>query len=82
MPTELGYYTTSEVARQAGLGPQAVRAWVKKGWICPAMSTAGGHYRFDPAEVARVLSPGPTSASASPSSDRSSALAGSPEGVA
>ena len=46
--------STREVARIAGVGASAVKRWADAGQL-PCVRTAGGHRRFDRAEVERFL---------------------------
>lgn len=55
--------TTSETARRAAVDASTVRRWVEKGLLHPAVTTPGGHYRFDPSDVEELLSPSPSSTS-------------------
>lgn len=55
MPEELTLCTTSEIAARYGLDSSTVRRWVLKGLLKPAATTPGGHHRFNPADVARLL---------------------------
>ena len=55
MTQEVTLYTTSEVAKRAGVDSSTVRRWVDKKQITPAVTTPGGQYRFTAEEVARVL---------------------------
>ena len=52
---EVMYMTTSQLASLAYVDTSAVRAWVKKGKITPAITTPGGHYRFKASDVADLL---------------------------
>ncbi len=47
---------TGEVAKALGLAVTTIRGYAREGRI-PATPTPGGQYRFDPAEVWRVLHP-------------------------
>ena len=49
---------TGDVARALGLAPATVQGYARDGRI-PATRTPGGQYRFDLAEVRRVLFPEP-----------------------
>lgn len=49
--------TTSETARRAAVDTSTVRRWVEKGLLLPAVTTPGGHYRFDPSDVEELLAP-------------------------
>ena len=53
--TEVTYITTSQLASLARVDSSAVRAWVKKGKVTPAITTPGGHYRFKATDVAELL---------------------------
>jgi excisionase family DNA binding protein len=46
--------TTVDVGRLAGVGPTAVKRWADEG-LLPCLRTAGGHRRFQRAEVERFL---------------------------
>jgi excisionase family DNA binding protein len=48
------FVSTGEVARLAGVGPSAVKRWADGGQLRCAL-TAGGHRRFERAEVERFL---------------------------
>lgn len=48
------YWSTDDVARRAGVGPTAVKRWADQGLIA-CVRTAGGHRRFERAEVERFL---------------------------
>lgn len=39
--------TTTTLAHSLGVDPSAVRRWVESGKLTPAVTTPGGHYRFD-----------------------------------
>jgi excisionase family DNA binding protein len=43
--------TTSEVAQRFKVDPSAVRRWVSEQRITPAITTPGGHYRFNEADI-------------------------------
>ncbi|MCA4760872.1 MULTISPECIES: MerR family transcriptional regulator [Mycobacterium] len=43
--------TTSEVAKRFRVDSSAVRRWVKKGKLTPAVTTPGGYYRFAEADI-------------------------------
>lgn len=47
--------TTSQVARVFGVLPSTVRKWVMDGKLRAAITTPGGHYRFDPADIDRFV---------------------------
>jgi excisionase family DNA binding protein len=46
---------SGEVARRLGVAPSTVAAWVRRGWIVPAVVTAGGRLRFRMSEVEEQL---------------------------
>lgn len=48
---ELVLLTTSEVAARFRVDSSAVRRWVKKGKLRPAITTPGGYYRFAEADI-------------------------------
>lgn len=50
------YLTTGEVARQLRISTGTVRRAALAGQLRYRLRTPGGHYRFDPAEVARFAS--------------------------
>lgn len=52
---ELTHMTTSQVARVFGVLPSTVRKWVMDGKLRAAITTPGGHYRFDPADIDRFV---------------------------
>jgi excisionase family DNA binding protein len=43
--------TTSEVAQRFKVDSSAVRRWVSEQRLKPAITTPGGHYRFNEADV-------------------------------
>lgn len=47
--------TSGELASELGVTPRTVARWVQRGWITPAVITAGGHFRFDIEDVRRQL---------------------------
>ena len=49
---EVVLLTTAEIAKRFGVDTSSVRRWVAEGRLKPAVTTLGGHYRFDAAEVA------------------------------
>ncbi|MGV2592132.1 UNVERIFIED_CONTAM: helix-turn-helix domain-containing protein [Mycobacterium avium subsp. hominissuis] len=53
---EVTYVTTSQIASLARVDSSAVRTWVKKKKLKPAITTPGGHYRFKATDVASLLS--------------------------
>ena len=48
---EVTLLTTSEVAKRFAVDVSAVRRWVAKGQLSPAITTPGGHYRFNAADI-------------------------------
>lgn len=54
--SEVALITTSQIAELAKVDPSAVRMWVKKGKLKPAIKTPGGHYRFRLTDVEALLS--------------------------
>lgn len=48
--------TTGEAAAAMHVHPRTFRRWVADGWVTPTDTTAGGHYRWDIADVRRQLS--------------------------
>lgn len=55
MAQEVTLCTTSEVARRFAVDAATVRRWVAKGQIHAVTTTPGGQYRFDLAEIDRLL---------------------------
>ena len=55
---EVTYIATSQVAGKFGVLPSTVRKWVTEGKLKAAVTTPGGHYRFDPADVEALLTGG------------------------
>lgn len=49
---EVVLLTTTEVAKRLGVDPSVVRRWVSSGKITPAVTTPGGHYRFEEKSLA------------------------------
>ena len=49
---EVVLFTTTEVAARFRVDPSAVRKWVAEGKLTPAITTPGGHYRFDESDLA------------------------------
>ncbi|MBA2308551.1 MAG: helix-turn-helix domain-containing protein [Pseudonocardiales bacterium] len=47
--------TSGDVARRLGVGTRTVGAWVRRGWLRPAVTTPGGRYRFRWSEVTEQL---------------------------
>lgn len=54
MADDLVYLTTTQVAEVFRVDSSAVRRWVAKGQLKPAITTAGGHYRFRRDDVERL----------------------------
>jgi excisionase family DNA binding protein len=66
-PTQDHDLSTGEAARLCSVTPDTVLKWVKSGRL-PARRTIGGHYRIDPADLARVnVPPSPPTAAGSSS---------------
>jgi DNA-binding transcriptional MerR regulator len=42
-----GYVTTGTAARALGISTATLTRWVARGYVTPAETTAGGHYRWD-----------------------------------
>lgn len=55
--------TTGQVAAEFGVHRVTVYEWAAKGLV-PCFRTPGGHYRFNRADVEKLLEPEPTEASA------------------
>lgn len=51
MTQQVTYISTSDVARRFGVDRSAVSRWVTAGKLQPALTTPGGHHKFDPAVV-------------------------------
>ena len=49
--TEVVLLTTAEVARRFRVDTSVVRRWVAGGKLTPAITTPGGHFRFDAASL-------------------------------
>jgi excisionase family DNA binding protein len=49
--------TTSEVAERFKVDDSAVRRWISKGLLTPAIKTPGGHYRFAEADIDAFATP-------------------------
>jgi excisionase family DNA binding protein len=47
--------STSEVAKAFGVGRPAVSRWVRSGKLKPALTTPGGHHKFDKAAIAALI---------------------------
>jgi len=45
--TEVVLLTTTEVAKRFRVDTSVVRRWVSSGKLKPAITTPGGHYRFN-----------------------------------
>jgi excisionase family DNA binding protein len=39
--------STGEAARSLGISARTLARWAQEGLVTPALTTAGGHYRFD-----------------------------------
>jgi excisionase family DNA binding protein len=39
--------STGEAARELGISARSLARWAQEGLITPALTTAGGHYRFE-----------------------------------
>lgn len=50
-----GLLTTSGLAKELHLHPETIREWVRDGKIRPTLRTAGGHARFELAQVRQQL---------------------------
>jgi len=50
--TEVVLLTTTEVAKRFRVDTSVVRRWVSGGKLKPAITTPGGHYRFDESSLA------------------------------
>lgn len=48
---EVVLLTTSDVAKRFRVDDSTVRRWVATGVLTPAITTPGGHYRFDEADI-------------------------------
>ena len=55
---------TRDIALRAGVDTSTVRTWVHDKKLTPAVTTPGGHYRFDPAapDVVAIIGPTPSPA--------------------
>lgn len=49
---EVVLLTTTEVAKRFRVDTSVVRRWVSSGKLKPAVTTPGGHYRFDESSLA------------------------------
>lgn len=56
MSPEVALYTTSEIAARYSVDTSTVRRWVGRGLLKPALTTPGGHHRFNLVDVERILS--------------------------
>lgn len=67
MPPEVALLTTSEVARLFRVDSSTVRKWVETGKLRPAITTPGGHMRFNSSDVEAVMTrPAPDPEAVSP----------------
>jgi excisionase family DNA binding protein len=48
---EVVLLTTAEVAKRFKVDSSAVRRWVAKGQLIPAVTTPGGYYRFNELDI-------------------------------
>ena len=53
--SEVTHITTSQVADKFGVLPSTVRKWVAEGKLRAAVTTPGGHYRFNPADIDAIM---------------------------
>jgi excisionase family DNA binding protein len=49
------YWAVKELAAELGVHPRTLQRWATKGLVRGYRSPAGGHWRFDPAEVREDL---------------------------
>lgn len=56
MSDQLALITTTQVAERFKVNASAVRRWVAKGQLKPAITTPGGHYRFSQADIDAFMS--------------------------
>lgn len=49
--TKTAYVTTSQVSTRFGVDSSTVRRWVAQGKLIPAVTTPGGHYRFNVEDI-------------------------------
>lgn len=47
MNKQIVYLTTSQLAERLQVDASTIRKWVSKGQLVPAVTTIGGHHRFD-----------------------------------
>lgn len=52
---EVVLLTTTEVAKRFRVDTSVVRRWVSSGKLTPAVTTPGGHYRFNEASLAGFI---------------------------
>lgn len=52
---ELTLITTSQVAERCAVDGSTVRRWVASRVLVPTITTPGGHHRFDPESVDRLI---------------------------
>ncbi|QYC54959.1 excise [Arthrobacter phage Popper] len=55
MDQQVTLISTSEVAKAFGVGRPAVSRWVSQGKLKPALTTPGGHHKFDKAAIAALI---------------------------
>lgn len=55
MEREVVYITTQELADIAKVDASTIRRWVSRGHIRPALTTPGGHHRFERDATLRAL---------------------------
>jgi excisionase family DNA binding protein len=47
--------STGEAARAIGVSARTLAGWAQQGVVTPALTTAGGHYRFNLDDLRRQL---------------------------
>jgi excisionase family DNA binding protein len=55
MPSNPPYLTTGQAARLIGVHPTTLTRWTEAGKVTPALTTAGGHFRWDLDDLKRQL---------------------------